>query len=199
VFALSGGLLAVARRMDVVGVVVLAGVTALGGGVLRDLIIGINPPNAFDDWRYLAVAAGAAGVVFVLHPVIERQRQLIQILDAAGLALFTVTGADLALRSGIDPVPAVLLGVLTGVGGGALRDVLARDIPVVLQRGEFYALASLAGAVLYVVADSIDVPRVSAAVAAAVVVFLLREGSVFLGWTSPVPFRLRRRDPDPPA
>lgn len=193
VFALSGALLAVRKQLDVVGIAVLAGFTALGGGVLRDLIIGRTPPRAFDDWRYLAVAAGAGAVVFVLHSYLERQRPLVQTFDAAGLALFTVTGADVALRSDIDRVPAVLLGVLTAVGGGALRDVLAREIPFVLQRGELYALASFAGATFFVAADYLDAPRTTSAIAAATVVFALREGSVYLGWTSPVP---RRRDTD---
>jgi uncharacterized membrane protein YeiH len=195
VFAISGGLLAVRKQLDVVGIAVLAGFTALGGGVLRDLLIGRTPPRALDDWRYLAVAAGAAAVVFALHPYVERRARFVQVFDAAGLALFTVTGADIALRDDIDPAPAALIGVLTGVGGGALRDVLAREVPFVLQRGEFYALASLAGAALFVSADELDAPRTGSAIAAALIVFALRMGSVYLGWTSPGPLDRRRREP----
>jgi uncharacterized membrane protein YeiH len=196
VFGLSGGLLAVRKQLDVVGVVVLAGFTGLGGGVLRDLLIGRAPPRALDDWRYLAVAAGAAAVVFALHSYVERRYRFVQLFDAAGLALFTVTGADVALRADIDRAPAVLIGVLTGVGGGALRDVLAREVPFVLQRGEFYALASLAGAAFFVTADYLDAPRTSSAIAAAAAVFALRMASVYLGWTSPGPLDRRKRDAD---
>src|SRR3954451_15108518 len=154
VFALSGGLAAVRARLDVFGVVVVATVTAIGGGVLRDVLAGLTPPNALRHWPYLAVPAAAAVMVFVWDPAVSRMRRPIVVLDAAGLGLFTVTGTRVALERGLGPAGAVALGVLTGIGGGVLRDVLLREIPLVLRR-EIYALASAAGALVVVLGDRV--------------------------------------------
>ena len=143
VFGLSGGLAGVRAKLDVFGVVVLAVVVGLAGGVTRDVLIGI-PPAAFRDWRYLAVA-GAAGLVTVLaHAALTRLERPILVLDAAGLALFCVTGASTALDHGVGSVGAAVLGAITGVGGGVLRDVLVRQVPVVLRSG-LYAIPALGG------------------------------------------------------
>lgn len=151
VFGLSGGLVAVKKRLDLFGVLVLAGAAALGGGVLRDLLIGAVPPVGISDWR-LITAAGLAGLVtFVFHPGVERISRLVRILDAAGLAVFAVGGSVKALGAGVGPVAAVLVGVIAAVGGGMVRDVLAGQVPEVLRR-ELYAVPALLGSVLVVVA-----------------------------------------------
>jgi uncharacterized membrane protein YeiH len=151
IFGISGGLAAVRARLDFFGVVVLAGVVGLAGGITRDLLIGV-PPATFRDWRYLA-AAGAAGLVcYFAKPLLERIRRGILIFDAIGLGLFCVTGATKALDFGVGPVTAILLGAITGIGGGILRDVLLRDIPTVL-RHDLYAIPALLGASVLVIAQ----------------------------------------------
>src|SRR6185312_7963402 len=151
VFGLSGGLAAVRARLDLFGVVVLAGVVALAGGITRDLLIG-TPPATFRDWRYLA-AAGAAGLLaFFVAPVLARIWRSVLVFDAIGLGLFCVTGSTKALDFGVGPLPAILLGAITGIGGGILRDVLLRDVPTVL-RHELYAVPALLGAGILVVAQ----------------------------------------------
>src|SRR3954462_46097 len=151
VFGLSGGLAAVRAKLDLFGVVVLAAVVALAGGITRDLLIG-TPPASFRDWRYLA-AAGAAGLVcFFARPALERIQRSVLIFDAVGLGLFCVTGATKALDFGVGAVSAILLGAITGVGGGMLRDVLLREVPTVL-RHDLYAIPALLGAAVLVVAQ----------------------------------------------
>lgn len=148
VFGLSGGLAAVRARLDLFGVVVLAIGVGLAGGITRDLLIGI-PPATFRDWRYLAVAGGAGLVTFVASATIGRFGRSIIVLDAAGLSLFCVTGAATALQHRVGPVEAIILGAVTGIGGGMLRDILLREIPVVLREG-LYAIPALAGAAVVV-------------------------------------------------
>jgi uncharacterized membrane protein YeiH len=151
VFGLSGGLAAVRARLDLFGVVALAAVVGLAGGITRDLLIGV-PPATFRDWRYLA-AVGVAGVVCCLAmPALERVWRGVLIFDAVGLAVFCVTGASKALQFDIGPVQAVILGAITGIGGGLLRDVLLGQVPTVLRQ-ELYAIPALLGAAVVVGAD----------------------------------------------
>jgi len=151
VFGLSGGLAAVRARLDLFGVVVLAAVVGLAGGIIRDLLIG-TPPATFRDWRYLA-AAGAAGLVcFFGRPALERVQRSVLVFDAVGLGLFCVTGATKALDFGVGAVSAVLLGAITGIGGGMLRDVLLREVPTVLHH-DLYAIPALLGAGVLVAAQ----------------------------------------------
>jgi uncharacterized membrane protein YeiH len=151
IFGLSGGLAAVRAKLDLFGIVVLAGVVALAGGITRDLLIGV-PPATFRDWRYLA-AAGAAGLVcYFGRPVLERVHRSVLVFDAVGLGLFCVTGATKALDFAVGPVPAILLGAISGIGGGILRDVLLRDVPTVL-RHDLYAIPALLGAAVLVIAQ----------------------------------------------
>src|SRR5690242_7843455 len=151
VFGLSGGLAAVRAQLDLFGVVVLSAVVGLAGGVTRDLLIG-TPPATFRDWRYLAAAAAAGLVCFFAGRVLERGRRSVLIFDALGLGLFAVTGATKALSFGLGPVQAILLGAITGIGGGMLRDVLLRQVPTVLREG-LYAIPALLGAAVLVVAQ----------------------------------------------
>jgi uncharacterized membrane protein YeiH len=151
VFGISGGLAAVRAKLDLFGVVVLAAVVGLAGGITRDLLIG-TPPATFRDWRYLA-AVGAAGLVcFFARPVLERIQRSVLIFDAFGLGLFCVTGATKSLDFGLGPVQAILLGAITGIGGGMLRDVLLRDVPTVLRQ-DLYAIPALVGAAVLVMAQ----------------------------------------------
>src|SRR3954452_4448462 len=151
VFGISGGLAAVRAKLDLFGVVVLAAVVGLAGGITRDLLIGV-PPATFRDWRYLA-AAGAAGLIcFFARPALERLQRSVLVFDALGLGLFCATGATKALDFRVGPVPAILLGAITGVGGGILRDVLLREVPTVL-RHDLYAIPALLGAGVVVLAQ----------------------------------------------
>ncbi len=148
VFGLSGGLAAVQARLDLFGVSVLAVVVGLAGGVTRDLLIGTAPATV-RDWRYLTAAFTAGLVCFFAWALLERIRLGVLVFDAIGLGLFCVTGATKALSVGMGPLPSILLGAITGVGGGMLRDVLLTEIPVVLRQ-ELYAIPALLGATVVV-------------------------------------------------
>src|SRR3954471_7416669 len=151
VFGLSGGGAGVRARLDVFGVIVLSAVVALAGGVIRDLLIG-TPPATFRDWRYLA-AAGAAGLVCIFAAsLLDRVQRGVQVFDAMGLAVFCVAGASKATDFGLGPVQAVILGAITGIGGGMLRDILLGETPTVLRR-ELYAIPALLGACVMVAAQ----------------------------------------------
>ena len=150
VFAISGALVAVRKGLDLFGVLVLAGTTGLGGGFLRDVLIGATPPAALDDWRYLLVPVAAGLLAFFYHPALGRMERQVNVFDAFGLALFCVTGALKALDYGLGPLPAALMGMVTGIGGGMARDLLAGRVPAVF-RGELYATPALAGAGIAVV------------------------------------------------
>jgi uncharacterized membrane protein YeiH len=186
VFALSGGLVAVRKELDMFGVLVLAGITGLGGGFLRDLLIGAVPPASLDDWRYLIVPVVAGLVTFWFHPALGRRERLVTLFDAAGLGLFCVTGALKAVAFGLGPVPAALMGMLTGIGGGMLRDLLAGRVPVVF-RGELYATPALVGAALAVAGAEAGIPGSVVAVPAAAVCIGWRLLAVRRGWSAPRP------------
>ena len=143
VFALSGAMVGVRHRLDLFGVLVLSFAAATAGGIARDLLIGAVPPAPIADWRYIAVPVLAGLATFRWHPMIRRVQSPVLVFDAAGLSLFAVSGALKALAFGLNPVAAVLLGMLTGIGGGMVRDVLVAEVPTVL-RAEVYAVAALA-------------------------------------------------------
>lgn len=187
VFALSGSLAAVLRRLDVVGVVVVGTVAAVGGGLLRDVLLPDVPPPALQDWRYVTVSAAAGVLVFFFHPQVGRLTRAVRVFDAAGLGFFAVGGTAKALAAGLGPVPACILGVITGVGGGVLRDVLLREIPLVLRTGELYAVTALAGAVIVAVADQLGAYNAGTAAAAVAVVFVLRVVAIRRKWHAPLP------------
>lgn len=172
-FALNGALTAIrVARIDIIGVLTLGVVTALGGGIVRDLMIGDVPPATFSDWRYLAVAATGALVAFALGPRLARLAMPITVLDAAGLSLFAVTGAGKALEFGLGPVQAVILGAVTAVGGGTIRDMMLQRVPTVL-RSELYAIPALVAATTTVVAHGLG-PVALVPVLAALVCFAIR-------------------------
>jgi uncharacterized membrane protein YeiH len=134
VFGLSGGLAGVRARLDAFGVAVLAVAVALAGGVIRDVLIG-RRPETFHDWRYLAVAGGAGLVAFVAGGLVDRYVGVVDVFDAAGLSLFSVSGASIALQYRVPAVDAVAIGTFSAIGGGMTRDVLMRRVPVVLHEG----------------------------------------------------------------
>lgn len=184
VFGLSGGTLAVRHRLDVFGVLVLSLTAALAGGVARDLLIGATPPAALADERYLVAAMASGFAAFFGHHWINRLGKPVMALDALGLGLFAVAGCQKALTYGLGPLPAVLLGVMTAVGGGAVRDLLVAEIPRVL-REEIYALAALVGAVVIVVGDTAGLPPLPSAIIGATLASALRILSVLRGWSAP--------------
>lgn len=184
VFALSGAMAAVKRRLDLFGVLVLSFAAATFGGITRDLLIGAVPPAAVTNWHYLVVSLSAGIVTFYWHPAVDRLMNLVLIFDAAGLGLFAVSGAHKALAYGLNPVMAALLGMVTGIGGGMMRDVLLTEIPVVL-RAELYAVAALAGAVVVVVGNRLELSSSAASVVGAALCFWLRFMAIRHGWQLP--------------
>ncbi len=184
VFALSGGLAAVRARLDLFGVVVVAAVTALGGGVLRDTLLAMNPPYSLRHWPYLIMPVLAAVVTFIWHPQVARLRKLVLVLDAVGLGIFTVTATQKSLDAGLGWAAACVVGVITGVGGGVLRDVLLRQIPVVLQR-EIYAVAALIGAGLVCLGRAVHLLHAPWLIGTAVAVFGVRLVALVRHWSAP--------------
>lgn len=185
-FGISGALLAIQRDFDIVGITILAVTTALGGGILRDLILGDSPPLAFDRWEYLAVALASAAVTFVAHPELKRITRTLLIFDAAGLALFSVAGTVKALDHGLAPIAAVLLGVTAAVGGGVLRDVIARETPELVRPGsELYAIPAMIGATVIAVAWELGAYEPALGAVIAVAVFGLRALALHRHWFAP--------------
>jgi uncharacterized membrane protein YeiH len=183
VFAISGASAGIQRRFDMFGVLVLSFVAANFGGISRDLLIGAVPPAGIADWRYLGISLLAGIVTLYSYPVIHKLRSPVLMFDAAGLALFSVAGAQKALTFGLNPPMAALLGMLTGIGGGVMRDVLQAQIPTVLH-ADLYAVAALAGASVVVVGSALHVPHASVFVGAAVC-FGLRFMAIRRGWRLP--------------
>lgn len=186
VFGITGALVGVRKKLDVFGIQVLALVTGLGGGFIRDVLIGATPPAALVDWRYLVVPVAAGLITFFLHPGIGRLERLVNIFDAAGLALFCVTGARKALEYGLPPLSAALVGTISGIGGGVIRDLLSGRVPVVL-RSEIYATPAFLGAGIVVVVDALGYDASWTTLAAAVVCFVIRLFAIRRGWNAPLP------------
>ncbi len=185
-FGISGALLAIQRDFDIVGITILAVTTALGGGILRDLILGDTPPLAFDRWEYLAVALASAAVTFVAHPELKRITRTLLIFDAAGLALFSVAGTVKALDHGLAPIAAVLLGVTAAVGGGVLRDVIARETPELVRPGsELYAIPAMMGATVIAIAWELGAYEPALGAVIAVAVFGFRAVALHRHWFAP--------------
>jgi len=184
VFALSGATAGVKHRLDLFGVLVLSFAAGNSGGIARDVMIGAHPPAAVADWRYIAVSMLAGLVTFYWYRIINRLSSPVLVFDAAGLALFAVAGAGKALAFQAGPVAAILLGMLTGIGGGMVRDILVMEIPTVL-RTELYAVAALIGAAVMVVGRMLHFPTSVAAIAGALLCFGLRFMAMRRGWHLP--------------
>lgn len=185
-FAVSGSLLAARKNIDIVGSLLLASLVGLGGGVIRDLILDDGPPAAFSNPAYLVPPLLATVLVYFLFSSVQRFTSLLTLFDAGGLALFCMTGTLKALSAGMNPVTAVLLGVMTAVGGGLLRDVTANEVPELFNPRDIYALPAFAGAVLTAVLWVLGAFNVLTAVAIAAVVFTFRVVAWRRSWQAPL-------------
>lgn len=188
-FAVSGALVGVRRNLDLLGVLVVGGFTGVGGGVLRDLLLGVHPPVSFVHLPNLGVALAGALLVFFVHPSLARSRRFEVVFDAFGLGLFSANGAAVALVAGQPPVTAILVGTTTAIGGGVIRDVLVNTVPAVLTR-ELYAVSAIAGASVAVGVIVLGGGDVLASVVGGACAIVLRLLSVARGWHLPLPRRV---------
>ena len=189
VFAISGAVLAVRKGFELVGIVSLALVTALGGGIVRDVLLDDVPPAAFRDVWYLIVPVAAAAAVFVGHATISRAlRRPVLIFDAAGLGVFCTTGALKAVAFDVSAIGAVLIAVITATGGGVMRDVLANDPPQIFQRdSRLYAIPAALGGIVVVVATRNGAAPEAVAPPVAAAVCALRLAALRFAWRAPTP------------
>lgn len=198
VFAISGALLAVRKNFDVFGIAVLAEVTALGGGLFRDMVIGAVPPAAFTDLGYFSTPLLAALLVFFLHPEVERIQVAVNVFDAAGLGLFCVAGTTKAYEYGLGLTPSAALGLATAVGGGVLRDVLANEVPSLLRWDrDLYAVPAIVGATMVVLCIRYDVLSPFTSGLAAVTAFVLRLLAMRFHWRAPRAWHRRSTATEP--
>lgn len=185
VFAIEGAIMAIHAGLDLLGVLVLSFIVALGGGVIRDVLIGAVPPNALRDWRYPTLAFVAGLTTFLFHAQIANVPPMfLTTLDAAGLALFAVAGAEKAIDYKVSAISAILMGAITGCGGGVIRDMLLARIPMVLN-ADIYASAALLGAAVVVAGRRLGCPPEVAAVGGFVACFAVRMAAVHYGWSLP--------------
>lgn len=184
VFAISGAVAAVNRRLDIFGILVLSFVAGNFGGISRDVLIGAVPPAAITEGRYLLMSALAGVLTFFSYAGVDRLRSPVLLFDAIGLSFFAVAGAQKAIAFGLSPVMSALLGMLTGIGGGMARDLLLTDIPQVL-RSDLYAVAALAGAGVVVIGDQLHFPYGASALAGGVLCFGLRFMAIRYNWHLP--------------
>ncbi|MFV2198001.1 trimeric intracellular cation channel family protein [Nocardiopsis sp. LOL_012] len=193
-FALDGALTGIrTARVDIVGVMSLAVVTAIGGGIIRDVLLGVTPAT-FQDWRYLVTALAGGTVAFFLGHRLRRLNKAILVSDAAGLSLFAVIGATKALEMGFGPLQATLLGAITGVGGGTVRDVLLNRVPTVLSAdSRLYAIPAMLGAGFVVVVNVFGFGAGWVAAVGALVCFTVRILSLRYRWNAPSPPGARTR------
>lgn len=185
-FAISGALVGVRRGLDLLGILVVGSATGIGGGIIRDLLIGVHPPVSFTHWPYLATATMASFVVFFIHPGLARIRAFEVVFDAFGLGLFSAGGAVAALNIGLDPIVAILVGTITAVGGGIVRDVLVATVPGVLTR-ELYAVSAILGAGIAAGTLALGATASVATIVGGACAVLLRLISVARGWNLPKP------------
>lgn len=202
VFAISGVLAAGRKQLDLLGVMVVATVTAIGGGTLRDLMLNRHPIFWFREPSHLVVITAATLLTLVYLRFRRPPDRSLLMADALGLALFSVVGTQVAMAEGLPAVICIIMGVMTGVAGGMVRDILTAEIPLILRRGHLYATASITGASLYLLLVHIGMPRPLPMLAGMVSVVLLRVASMLWGLRLPV-FVLAedvnpRADGDPP-
>ncbi|HEV2330536.1 MAG TPA: trimeric intracellular cation channel family protein [Verrucomicrobiae bacterium] len=190
VFALSGGMLGVHKRFDLFGILFLSFVVAVAGGILRDVLVGAVPPVAITEIHYFAISMIGGLITFSWSSKVESRQRQILLLDAVGLGLFAVIGAQKAIDHGINPLMAAILGMMTGIGGGMARDVLAGEVPFVL-RADLYALAALAGGAIVSVGAIMGVKPAYPMLLGAAVCIFLRLMAIYYNWRAPLP---RRRE-----
>jgi uncharacterized membrane protein YeiH len=192
VFAISGVLAAVRKSLDLLGVVVIAIVTAIGGGTIRDLLLDRHPIFWFHETEHLLVIVSAALLTLVYLRFRRPPDRSLLVADALGLALFTIGGTQVAVEAELPAAIAIIMGVITGVAGGVVRDILTAEIPLILRRGHLYATASITGATLYILLLAAGAPRPLPALTGMVSVVLLRFASILWGLRLPV-FALSQR------
>ena len=180
-FAVSGGVRAVERRLDPFGIVFLAFVAATFGGIIRDVVIGAVPPVAFATWHYFAISCLAGLACIFAYKPIARLAAPVAVFDAIGLGLYVVIGTRKAMDAGLSPLMAAVLGMLTAIGGGIGRDILAAQTPMVLHK-EIYALAALLGALVVSIGDYYHLPDLLVAAAGAATATLLRLAAMRWDW-----------------
>lgn len=186
VFAASGALAAGRRRMDVLGVLVIAIVTAVGGGTIRDLLLDRHPVFWIEDPWHVVTSMIAAAVTLLYARFRRPPNHSLAVADALGLALFTITGAGIAQRELMNPIVVVVMGTMTGVAGGVIRDVLSAEVPLIFRKGELYATAAIAGVILYLLLEAAGVPRQGAALTGMASIAALRLAAIFWGLHLPV-------------
>lgn len=184
VFAVSGALAAARKNMDLFGIIVIAAVTAIGGGTLRDVLLDRHPIFWFQNTTYLLVIIAAAVFTVIYTRYRDVPLKALLVADAFGLALFTVSGAKIAEQLDMPGIIVVFMAALTGTAGGMLRDVLCAEVPLILRR-EIYATASIAGAIVYVAGQAAGLDSAVVALFAMALVFALRMAAIFLGWHMP--------------
>ncbi|HEY8289449.1 MAG TPA: trimeric intracellular cation channel family protein [Acetobacteraceae bacterium] len=185
IFALSGAVLAIQKRFDIFGVLFLSFVVGVVGGMTRDVLIGAVPPAAIANWHDFAIAIGGGLLTFIAYPLVQSFNRPVLVLDALGLSLFAVTGAQKAISYGINPVMAAVLGMISGIGGGMTRDVLAMQVPLVL-REDLYAVAALAAGAIVSLGSLLGLPPFYPVFLGAAVCIWLRMMAIFRGWRAPV-------------
>ena len=190
-FAHSGALAAGRKSLDLLGVVVIALVTAIGGGTLRDLLLD-RAPFWLEDTLALGIIITAALATVVVVRFLPPPEKLLQLADALGLSLFAMSGAQIAEQAGLPGATVVVMATITAVFGGVLRDILCAEIPMILRKGNIYATAVIAGATLYVLLQSLGMPRASAALCGMATIAALRIAAIYFNLSLPV-FSLKER------
>ncbi|MET9327715.1 trimeric intracellular cation channel family protein [Tsukamurella sp. NPDC003166] len=186
VFAASGALIGVRKRLDLFGVWTLAALTGVGGGVARDVLLGIHPPASFQGWENLTTATIAAAFVFVFHPQFGRLKLSVVVLDAIGMGVFSAAGALTALHHDASPFAAALIGITAALGGGVLRDILVNEVPLLIQERDLYAIPALAGAGATVLASYWGATDARSLLVGAVLATGFRLLALWQGWRVPV-------------
>ena len=185
-FAASGALVGVSKRFDVFGVCVVGVFTGIGGGIVRDLLLGIHPPTSLTSWPLFGTAAVTSAIVFFVHSTLGKLRREILVLDALGMGLFASTGAAIALEADAGPLASALIGATAAIGGGILRDVVVNEVPLLLHR-DLYAIPALLGAALVVAGSSAGLTHDTALVLGTVVATTFRLVAMWRRWSLPGP------------
>ncbi|OZC55354.1 hypothetical protein CH289_01795 [Rhodococcus sp. RS1C4] len=188
-FAASGALIGVRKRLDLFGVCVVGITTGIGGGIIRDVLLGIHPPTSLDQWPNVTVALATSLVVFVAHPVMNRIWRGVLLFDAFGMGLFAATGATVALAAGGSSLSACLIGATTAVAGGVIRDVLVNEVPLLLRR-DLYAVPALLGSTVVAIVEGSGLPDNVGLVAGTIIATGLRVLALWRRWNLPIARRL---------
>ena len=188
VFAVSGCVVAVRNRLDLVGLVALGTVTGLAGGIARDVLIGDTPPIALRKWEWMVIPIAAAVIVVALPKLVARLDYPVLVFDAAGLGLFATVGASRAITASVSVPGAVFIGALSAIGGGLLRDVLAGEVPQIFApHSRLYAIPATIGALIVVLANELDLKSSAVQIVAIATTFTVRMLALKFDWRAPIP------------